>query len=380
MKRDYYDILGVSRTASFDDIKKAYRKLALRYHPDRNPNDKEAEEKFKEAAEAYEVLRDPEKRKVYDLHGHEGITGMGFSGFTRQEDIFSAFNDLFGDFFGFSTSSRSQGSGFGPEQGADLRYDLTISFEEAARGTEKNIKITRLEPCEKCNGTGLNPGSQPAICNLCKGRGQVIHTEGFFRIATTCPNCKGRGVIITNPCRTCNGQGRIRKHQMVKVRIPAGADNGSKLRLRGEGEAGLRGGPRGDLYIILHVEPHEFFERHGNDIYCRIQISMVQAALGDEIDVLTLDGQRKFKIPAGTQPGETFRLKGLGVPDLRGFGTGDQIIEISIVIPKKLTERQKELLREFASLEKEEDEGGIFKRFFKRFEDHEQTGKKENAV
>lgn len=380
MKKDYYDILGVSRTASFEDIKKAYRKLALQYHPDRNPGDKEAEERFKEAAEAYEVLQDPEKRKVYDLHGHEGMAGMGFSGFTRQEDIFSAFNDLFGDLFGFSAGHRSQGSGFGPEQGADLRYDLAISFEEAARGTEKEIEIERPESCEKCNGTGLNPGSQPAACNLCGGRGQVIRTEGFFRIATTCPNCKGRGVIITNPCRSCNGQGRIRKHQRVKVRIPAGADTGSRLRLRGEGEAGLRGGPRGDLYIVLHVEPHEFLERHGNDIYCHIQITMVQAALGDEIDVVTLDGQRKLKIPAGVQPGETFRLKGLGVPDLRGFGTGDQIIEISIIIPEKLTERQKELLREFASLEKEKDEGGIFKRFFKRFEDHEQTGKKENAV
>jgi molecular chaperone DnaJ len=380
MKRDYYDILGVSRTASFEDIKKAYRKLALRYHPDRNPGDKEAEERFKEAAEAYEVLQDPEKRKIYDLHGHEGMAGMGFSGFTRQEDIFSAFNDLFGDLFGFSAGSRSQGSGFEPEQGADLRYDLTISFEEAARGTEKDIEIARPEPCEKCNGTGLNPGSQPATCNLCGGRGQVIRTEGFFRIATTCPNCKGRGVIITNPCRACNGQGRIRERRRVKVRIPAGADTGSRLRLRGEGEAGLRGGPRGDLYIVLHVEPHEFLERHGNDIHCNIKITMVQAALGDEIDVLTLDGRRKLKIPAGTQPGETFRLKGLGVPDIRGFGTGDQIIEISIIIPEKLTERQKELLIEFASLEKEKDEGSIFKRFFKRFEEHEQAGKKENAA
>lgn len=380
MKRDYYDILGVPRTASFDEIKKAYRKLALRYHPDRNPGDKDAEERFKEAAEAYEVLQDPEKRKIYDLHGHEGVAGMGFRGFTSQEDIFSAFNDLFGELFGFSAGYRSHGSGFGPEQGADLRYDLTISFEEAAKGTDKEIEIIRAESCGECRGTGLNPGSQPVTCHLCGGRGQVIRTEGFFRIATTCPNCKGRGSIITNPCRACGGQGKVRKNQRVKVRIPAGADTGSRLRLRGEGEAGLRGGQRGDLYIVLHVEPHEFLERHGNDIYCRIQINMVQAALGDEIDILTLDGRQRFKIPAGVQPGETFRLKGLGVPDLRGFGRGDQIIEVSIKIPEKLSERQKELLREFASLEKEKDEGGIFKRFFKRFEDHEQAGKKEGAV
>jgi molecular chaperone DnaJ len=366
MKRDYYEILGVSRDASSEDIKRAYRRLALKYHPDRNPGDQEAEERFKEAAEAYEVLRDPRKRQTYDLHGHEGVAGTGFRGFAGQEDIFSAFSDLFEDLFGFSAGSRRQGTGVGPENGADLRYDLAISFEGAARGTETEIEILRHESCSKCNGTGIAHGSQKVMCPTCGGRGQIIRAEGFFRLTSVCPHCSGRGVIITDPCGACNGQGRVREKRKVKVQIPAGVDTGSRLRLRGEGEAGLRGGGRGDLYIILHVEPHDIFERRGNDIYCRVPLSMVQASLGDEIEVPTLDGARAVKIPSGTQAGDTFRLKGLGIPDLRGFGTGDQIVEAVVVTPTKLTDRQKALLQEFAALEKEKGEGGIFRKLFKR--------------
>ncbi len=372
--------MGIAKTASSDEIKKAYRKLALKYHPDRNQGDKDSEERFKEAAEAYGVLGDPDKRKIYDIYGHEGLAGAGFSGFTRQEDIFSTFNDLFQDLFGFSSGPRPQGRGFGPEHGSDLRYDLTISFEEAARGTQKEIEIIRLETCNKCNGAGMEPGSHPVTCPVCRGKGQVIRAEGFFRIATACPNCKGQGFIIDNPCKICGGQGRNRERHRVSVRIPAGADAGARLKLRGEGEAGLRGGQRGDLYIVLDVEPHNFFERVENDIYCQVTVSMAQAALGDEIDVTTLDGPHKLKIHAGTQPGETLRLKGLGVPDLRSGKPGDQIIEVKVMIPSRLTERQKELLTEFASIEKEKDESGLFKKFFKRFEEHEHSEKKGKMI
>jgi molecular chaperone DnaJ len=370
MKRDYYEILGVSRDCSSEELKKAYRKLALKYHPDKNHGDKDAEEHFKEAAEAYEVLRDPQKRQTYDLYGHEGIAGTGFRGFSGQQDIFSTFGDLFEDLFGFSTTHRRYGASMGPEAGADLRYNLEVSFEDAARGAETKIEIVRLESCSSCNGTGMAPGSHSTTCPTCHGRGQIIRSEGFFRISSTCPHCSGSGTIITNPCETCQGQGRVRERHKVRVRIPAGVDTGSRLRLRREGEAGLRGGPRGDLYIVIHVKPHDFFERHGNDIYLRLPISIVQAAMGDEIEVSTLDGPRNLKIPAGTQTGEQFRLKRLGIPDLRGFGAGDQIIEVAIVIPTKLTERQCALLQEFADIEREKKEGGFFHKLFRRSEAH----------
>jgi molecular chaperone DnaJ len=370
MKRDYYEILGVSRNCSSEELKKAYRKLALKYHPDKNQGDKDAEEHFKEAAEAYEVLRDPQKKQTYDLYGHEGIAGTGFRGFSGHQDIFSTFGDLFEDLFGFSTTHRRYGESMGPEAGSDLRYNLEVSFEDAARGAETEIEIVRLESCSSCKGTGMASGSHPTICPTCQGRGQIIRSEGFFRISSTCPHCSGSGTIITNPCKTCQGQGRVRERHKVKVRIPAGVDTGSRLRLRKEGEAGLRGGSRGDLYIVIHVKSHDLFERHGNDIYFRLPISIVQAAVGDKIEVSTLDGHRDLKIPAGTQTGEHFRLKGLGIPDLRGFGAGDQIVEVAVVTPTRLTERQCALLQEFADIEREKKGGGFFHKLFRRSEAH----------
>ena len=367
-KRDYYEILGVARTASVEEIKKAYRRLALRYHPDRNPGDKEAEEKFKEAAEAYEVLKDPEKRQLYDMYGHQGVSNSGFSGFSQTEDIFSAFNDLFEDFFGFSTGRRRGRSDLGPERGADLRYDLTISFMEAAKGTEKEIEIQRLETCPKCSGTGAAPGNKVVTCPSCNGRGQIIRSQGFFQVSSTCPNCNGQGVIFTEPCSSCNGKGRSPQFRKVKIKVPAGVDTGARLRLRKEGEAGARGGQRGDLFIVIHVEPHEFFTRKGNDLYCEVEISAIEACLGDVIEVPTLNGKEQIKIPAGTQPGAVFRLKGKGFPDLRGFAPGDQLVKIKVVTPTNLTERQKELLEEFLEIEKEKKQGGFFKKIFKKVE------------
>ncbi len=377
MKRDYYQVLSVSKDASAEEIKKAYRKLALKYHPDRNPGDKDAEERFKEAAEAYEVLRDPQKRQAYDLYGHEGVAGTGFSGFSRQEDIFTTFSDLFEDLFGFSTTSRRSNTSMGPEPGADLRYDLAISLEDAARGSETEIEIVRLEACSSCKGMGMASGSNTITCPACQGRGQIIRSEGFFRVSSTCPHCSGSGTIITNPCKNCQGQGRVREKHKVRVRIPAGVDTGSRLRLRNEGEAGLRNGPRGDLYIVIQVKPHDFFERHGNDIFCRIPISIVQASLGDEVEVATLDGLHNLEITAGTQTGEIFRLKGLGVPDLRGFGTGDQVVEVTVTTPTKLTDRQMALLQEFAAIEKEKKEGGFFRKLFRRADAHTRSGQEE---
>ena len=371
MKRDYYEVLGVSKQASVEEIKRAYRKLALKYHPDRNPGDKEAEERFKEAAEAYEVLRDPEKRQLYDLYGHQGVSsGTGFQGFSSADDIFSAFNDLFEDFFGFSTRHSRRGHGFGPEPGSDLRYDLSITFMEAAKGTEKEIEIQRLEECKACSGTGASSSSKVITCPTCGGRGHVVRTQGFFQVSSTCPNCSGQGSIITEPCKICNGKGRTLQNRKVKIKIPAGVDTGARLRLKNEGEAGIRGGQRGDLFIVIHVEPHEFFKRKGNDIYLEVEISAIQACLGDTIEVPTLEGQEQIKIPAGTQPGALFKLKGKGFPDLRGFRPGDQIIKINLIIPKDLTKRQRELLEEFLEIEKEKKKDGFFKKIFKKVEFH----------
>ncbi len=365
-KRDYYEILGVSRTASQEEIKKAYRKMALKYHPDRNPGDKHAEECFKQAAEAYEVLRDPQKRRAYDLHGHAGVEGAGFHGFTGSDDIFSAFSDIFEEFFGFSTGGRENRRNYmGPEPGADLRYDLTISFEEAARGIETEVNIVRQEVCEKCGGTGLTETSQTISCPTCHGRGQVIRSEGFFRVSTVCPHCSGRGTVITSPCPECAGEGRANKSKKVKIKIPAGVDTGSRLRLKGEGEAGIRGGRRGDLYIVIHVEPHDFFQRKGDDIYCQIPISMTQAALGSEIEIPTLDGKTTLEIPPGTQHGDQIRLKGHGIRNIRGYGKGDLVAEVSVLIPKKLTERQKELLTEFETIENDKGNSNFIKRLFR---------------
>ena len=365
MKKDYYEILGVPRDASPEEIKRAYRRIAFKYHPDRNPGDKEAEEKFKEAAEAYEVLRDPQKRAIYDAYGHEGLSSQGFTGFTGFDDIFSTFSDIFDEFFGFRTRRGREA----PQSGADLRYDLTISFEEAAFGTQREIKIRRAEVCDFCRGSGLEPGYQPESCPSCGGRGQVYQTHGFFRIGTTCPHCQGRGVIITHPCPECGGSGRRRVEKGIKIRVPAGVDTGTRLRIQGEGEAGLHGGPPGDLYIVIHVKPHSFFTRKGDNVICEVPISFVQAALGDTIDVPTLKGVEKLKIPPGTQSGKTFRLQGKGIPRIGGYGRGDQIVRIIVNTPTNLTKRQEELLREFAKIE-EEKKVSPYSRFWERVKEY----------
>jgi molecular chaperone DnaJ len=348
-KRDYYEVLGVERRASGEEIKKTYRKLALKYHPDRNPGDQEAEEKFKEAAEAYEVLRDAEKRNIYDQFGHEGLQGTGFTGFGGFEDIFSAFGDIFEDFFGFGNRRRGQRTTARP--GADLLYDMRIDFAEAIFGTEKEIEIPTSEACEPCGATGREPGTEEQVCPLCQGQGQILQSQGFFRISTTCHRCGGQGRILTNPCPSCNGSGQQKVTTKVLVKVPAGVDTGTRLRIPDRGESGYRGGPPGDLYVRLHVEPHEFFERDGNVLYCQIPISMVQAAIGDTIEIQTLDGSRSVKIHPGTQSGEIIRLKGDGVPNLRGYGRGDLLIDIQVKTPVKLNKRQEELLREFAEIE-----------------------------
>ncbi len=352
-KRDYYEVLGVSRNATEDEIKKAYRKLALQYHPDRNPGDREAEEKFKEAAEAYEVLRDPQKKELYDLYGHEGLKGTGFTGFRGFEDIFSTFSDIFEDFFGFGTGSRRRRQSHA-QPGQDLRYDLTISFEEAAFGTEKEIEVPRSENCSSCKGTGVAPGTSRSECPYCHGTGQVTHSQGFLTISTTCSHCRGEGSFITHPCKECRGGGRVKREKKIHLTIPGGVDTASRLRIQGEGEPGFRGGPPGDLYVIIHTEPHEFFEREGDDIYCQIPISFPQAAIGTRLDIPTLEGTESLEVPPGTQSGEVFRLRGGGTKHLRGGGRGDQIIQVIVKTPTRLGKRQKELLEEFAKLSGEE--------------------------
>jgi len=346
-KKDYYEILGIDRNASEDDIKRSYRRLALKFHPDKNPGNKEAEEKFKEASEAYEVLRDSEKRELYNRFGHEGLSGAGFRGFSGFEDIFSSFGDIFEDIFGFTGSRRSR---TGARAGADLRYDLNISFMDAVFGAEKDIDLEKYESCNECQGTGAAPGTSPEICPRCRGTGQVTQSSGFFSISTTCPQCRGEGRIIRNPCKKCLGSGRVRVAKKVHLKIPGGVETGSRLRLRSEGEEGKLGGPNGDLYVFLHVEPHEFFQRDGDDIYCQIPVSITQAALGSSLEVPTVDGHETLKIPRGTQSGKVFRLKGKGAPHLRGYGRGDQIIQTVVKIPTHLNKKQEELLKEFARL------------------------------
>lgn len=361
VKRDYYEILGVSRNATEDEIKKAYRGLALQYHPDRNPGNREAEEMFKEAAEAYEVLRDPQKRELYDLYGHEGLKGTGFTGFRGFEDIFSSFSDIFEDFFGFGTGARRRTRIYA-QPGADLRYDLTISFEEAAFGTEIEIEVPKSENCPLCKGTGAAPGTSSSQCPYCQGTGQITHSQGFLTISSTCTHCGGEGTLITDPCKECRGTGRVRRKRKIHLTIPGGVDTGSRLRVQGEGEPGLQGGPPGDLYVVIHVEPHEFFEREGDDIYCQIPISFPQAALGTRVEVPTLEGTKPLEIPPGTNSGEVFRIRRGGVKHLRGTGRGDQIIQVVVKTPAQLSERQKELLMEFAKLSQPEPQVGKHKR------------------
>ncbi|WP_147821272.1 molecular chaperone DnaJ [Salidesulfovibrio onnuriiensis] len=349
-KRDYYEVLGVARESSEDEIKSAYRKLAFKYHPDRNPDDPEAETQFKEAAEAYEVLRDREKRQRYDQFGHAGMNGNGFNGFSNADDIFGAFSDIFSDFFGFSTG---RGGANRPRAGSDLRYNLDITFREAAKGTEVEITIPVEEACTECEGSGAKKGTSPQVCPQCGGTGTVQQSQGFFRVAVTCPHCRGRGQIVSDPCPECMGRGMVINDRDLKVRIPAGVDNNSRLRLRGEGEPGINGGPPGDLYVVIRVEPDKTFERQGQNLILSREIGFVEAALGHRMEVPTLDDPVSLDIPRGTQSGEVFRLRGLGLPHLGSTHKGDLLVEIRVKTPTHLNKRQEELLREFAAIEED---------------------------
>jgi molecular chaperone DnaJ len=348
-KRDYYEILGVSRTANDGDIKSAYRKLAMKYHPDRNPGDKSAEESFKEAAEAYAVLADAEKRSLYDRFGHQGVSAGAGAGF--DPTIFADFGDILGglgDIFGFGDilgGGRRRG---GAQRGADLRYDLEISFEESSRGTDTTIQIPRQENCDTCNGSGAAPGSSPSVCPQCRGQGQVRYQQGFFTVARTCPQCRGAGRIVTKPCQTCRGAGRVARERKITVKIPAGIASGQQLRLQGEGEAGSAGGPSGHLYVVVHVQEHEFFRRDGLSLFCEVPVNFTTVALGGEIQVPTLDGPETVKIPEGTQTGTTLRLRGKGMPDVGGRGRGDLFATVQVQTPKKLTRDQRHLLEQLA--------------------------------
>lgn len=363
----YYETLGVSSTASAEEIKKGYRKMAMKYHPDRNPGDKAAEDKFKAAAEAYEVLGDQEKRQIYDRYGKEGLTNRGYHGPGNAEDIFSNFGDIFEDLFGFGGGGQRRQKN-GPIPGSDLRYDLSISFMEAIHGVNKEIEITKPETCWTCEGTGLRPGYQSKTCSACNGRGQVMRAQGFFRLSTTCPQCQGAGEIITDPCQDCGGNGLINKKKKVSLKIPAGVDTGARMRLQGEGQGGRKGGHAGDLYVILHVDSHELFERNGEEIFYTLPISMVQAALGATIDIPTVHGTKPITIKKGTQSNETLSLKGEGVPSLRGQGRGNMTVIFQVLTPTNLTKKQEQLLREFAgdteNKPNEEHEEGFFQKLF----------------
>jgi molecular chaperone DnaJ len=337
--RDYYEILGVARNASDSEIKSAYRKLALRHHPDRNQGNKEAEEKFKEAAEAYAVLCDPQKRQRYDAYGHAGLGGAG--GF--DPTIFSDFGDILGDLFGLGDAfGRRRG---GPRRGADLRYNLDLTFAEAAFGTETSIQIPRAEACGSCQGTGAAPGTSPATCPGCHGRGQVTFQQGFFSVARTCGRCHGTGRVVATPCRACNGDGHVTVERKLQIKIPGGVDTGSQLRIGSEGEAGTAGGPPGDLYVVVRVEEHPFFQREGSALLCEVPIGFAQAALGGSIEVPTADGGKaRVAIPEGTQSGTVFRVRGQGVPHLGGRGRGDLHVTVRVVVPTKLTAEQRRLV------------------------------------
>lgn len=359
--RDYYDILGVKREADVAEIKKAYRRAALRYHPDKNPGDSAAEENFKEAAEAYAVLSDPEKRQLYDRFGKSGLGGSaGFPGF--DQDIFADFSDILGDLFGF-------GSVFGGARrrsragaGRDLRYDLEIEFEEAVEGLETKIQVPRLETCDTCRGTGAEEGGIET-CNQCGGRGQVAFQQGFFTIARPCNRCGGTGRRIVRPCHGCSGQGRVQQERTLTVRIPAGVDSGTRLRMSDEGEGGTGGAPPGDLYVVLHVREHAVFQRRDLDLHCVVPVSFTQAALGAEISVPTIDGGDSLDLPVGTQTGTSFRLKGRGVPAVNGRGRGDQYVTVQVRVPTRLSREQRQLIEQLAEFDDEEADGqGLFDR------------------
>ena len=347
-KRDYYEVLGVARGASDADLKAAFRKLAMQHHPDRNPGDHECEHRFKECNEAYEVLRDPDKRAAYDRFGHAAFEqGGGGHGFGA--DFGSTFSEIFEDLFGMGGGRRGRASG--RERGADLRYNMEITLEEAYNGKTAQIRIPTPVTCEVCSGSGAKAGTQPKSCATCNGQGKIRHAQGFFTLERTCPTCHGRGLVIDNPCASCAGSGRVTRERMLSVNIPTGVEDGTRIRLAGEGEAGVRGGPPGDLYIFLSLAPHDFFQRESADLHCRVPISMVTAALGGEFEVPIIDGGKtRVKVPEGTQSGRRFRLTGKGMPVLRSKQTGDMYVQIVVETPQSLTKRQKELLRDFETL------------------------------
>jgi molecular chaperone DnaJ len=350
-KRDYYEILGVAKNTSEEEIKKAYRKLAMKYHPDRNPDSKESEEKFKEVKEAYEMLSNPEKREAYDRYGHAGVDpnmgGGGFGG-AGAGGFADAFGDIFGDIFG---GGRGRGGG-GPQvyRGADLRYNLEITLEQAASGFDTTIRVPSSDKCETCNGSGAKPGTSATTCGTCNGHGQVRMQQGFFSIQQTCPKCHGTGKVITDPCSPCGGVGRIKRNKTLEVKIPQGIDNGMRIRVSGNGEPGTNGGPPGDLYVEIHIKQHAVFQREGDDLHCEMPISFVKAALGGEIEVPTLNGKASFTIPEGTQSGKTFRLRNKGIKGVRSGYAGDLFCHVLIETPVKLTEKQKDMLRDFEKL------------------------------
>ncbi len=350
-KRDFYEVLGVARDSDADDVKRAYRQMALKFHPDRNPGDKDAEKKFKEAAEAYEVLSDPEKRQRYDRYGHAGLDGAAVHDFRSTDDIMSAFSDIFGGgLFGDLFGERRRG----PRPGPDLLMKLEIELVEAARGTSRGIEVSRQEFCSDCRGSGSRKGTSPTTCNYCGGRGQIVQARGFFQVATTCPACGGDGVRVTDPCPTCRGAGRTPSASKLQVDVPPGVESGMWLQLRNQGELGDIGAPRGNLRIQVVVKRHPFFERRRNDLFCQVPISFAQATLGAEIQVPTLDGPDTVMVPRGTQSGEMIRIKGRGMPDISGRGRGDELVEVVVETPRHLTPRQEELLREFAEIEHEQ--------------------------
>ncbi|WP_439134852.1 molecular chaperone DnaJ [Pseudomaricurvus sp.] len=347
-KRDYYEVLGVDRDVTKGDLKKAYRRVAMKFHPDRNPDDSEAEAKFKEASEAYEVLSNAEKRSAYDQFGHAGVDqqggfggGGGFSGGGSFSDIFG---DVFGDIFGGGGGGRGRG---GPARGSDLRYTLDLDLEDAVRGTSVKIRVPTLVGCNTCDGSGAKAGTKPVTCTTCGGMGQVRMQQGFFSVQQTCPNCRGKGSIISDPCGDCHGQGRVEETKTLSVKVPPGVDTGDRIRLSGEGEAGMDGGPAGDLYVQVSVKDHEIFERDGKNLYCEVPISFVDAALGGELDVPTLDGRVKLKVPQETQTGKLFRLRGKGVTPVRGGSAGDLMCRVIVETPVSLSNKQKDLLKEF---------------------------------
>jgi molecular chaperone DnaJ len=382
-KRDYYEVLGVTRGASAEEIKKSYRKLAVKFHPDKNPGDKAAEDKFKELGEAYEVLSDADKRAAYDRFGHQAFQqGGGFGGAGGMHDPFDIFREVFGagrggggggifeSIFGDAMGGDGQERG-GRGRGSDLRYDMRITFEEAARGVEKEIEIAKLQPCDTCQGSGAEPGSKVSTCATCGGQGQVAVTRGFFNIAQTCPRCRGAGQMIDKPCHACRGDGRVEKTTKIKIKIPAGVEDGTRLRSSGQGEGGVRGGPSGDLYVVLHVEAHDIFQREGTDLFCSVPISFAKAALGGEVKVPTLEGSAVLKVPAGTPSGKTFRLRSKGLPEVHGRGIGDLHVKLYVEVPTKLNPVQRAHLQAFADACDEHthpEETSFFKRakdFFK---------------